>query len=109
MSVGWVSITAQLLRGSNPFISYIFSKLFVQTGGSLGIMLEMQQHSQLLALGVLRDEHDLDTVDHRVGTSSHSRLHGSSSYRVPWAFDEEASAVLRRFVRLGIGDVVALD
>ena len=23
MSVGWVSITAQLLRGSNPFISYI--------------------------------------------------------------------------------------
>ena len=32
--------------------------------------------------------------------SSHSRLHGSSSYRVPWSFDEEASAVLRRFVRL---------
>ena len=23
--------------------------------------------------------------------SSHSRLHGSSSYRVPWAFDDEAS------------------
>ena len=32
--------------------------------------------------------------------SSHSRLHGSSSYRVPWLFDEEASDVLRHFVRL---------
>ena len=32
--------------------------------------------------------------------SSHSRLHGSGSYRVPWNFDEEASDVLRRFVRL---------
>ncbi len=32
--------------------------------------------------------------------SSHSRLHGSGSYRVPWAFDDEASDVLRRFVRL---------
>jgi alpha-D-xyloside xylohydrolase len=32
--------------------------------------------------------------------SSHSRLHGSSSYRVPWLFDEEAVAVLGRFTRL---------
>ncbi len=32
--------------------------------------------------------------------SSHSRLHGSSSYRVPWAYDEEASDVLRFFVKL---------
>ncbi|GAA0319164.1 alpha-xylosidase [Kineococcus aurantiacus] len=32
--------------------------------------------------------------------SSHSRLHGSSSYRVPWAFDEEAVDVARRFTRL---------
>ncbi|MBQ6563324.1 MAG: alpha-xylosidase [Clostridia bacterium] len=32
--------------------------------------------------------------------SSHSRLHGSSSYRVPWLFDEEASTVLAGFVRL---------
>ena len=28
--------------------------------------------------------------------SSHSRLHGSSSYRVPWLFDEEACDVLRK-------------
>jgi len=32
--------------------------------------------------------------------SSHSRLHGSSSYRVPWLFDDEASEVLRKFVKL---------
>ena len=32
--------------------------------------------------------------------SSHSRLHGSGSYRVPWAFDEEAVDVLRHFTRL---------
>ena len=32
--------------------------------------------------------------------SSHSRLHGSHSYRVPWAYDEEAVAVTRDFTRL---------
>lgn len=32
--------------------------------------------------------------------STHSRLHGSSSYRVPWLFDEEAVDVLRHFARL---------
>lgn len=32
--------------------------------------------------------------------SSHSRLHGSSSYRVPWLFDEEAVEVLRFFTKL---------
>jgi len=32
--------------------------------------------------------------------STHSRLHGSSSYRVPWAFDEEAVDVLRYFTNL---------
>lgn len=31
---------------------------------------------------------------------SHSRFHGSSSYRVPWAFDEEAVVVTRRFTHL---------
>ena len=29
--------------------------------------------------------------------SSHSRLHGSTSYRVPWAYDEEAVDVVRFF------------
>ena len=32
--------------------------------------------------------------------SSHSRLHGSTSYRVPWLFDDEACDVLRKFVKL---------
>ena len=32
--------------------------------------------------------------------SSHSRLHGSSTYRVPWNYDEEACDVLRQFTKL---------
>ena len=32
--------------------------------------------------------------------SSHSRLHGSSSYRVPWLFDEESVDVVRLFSKL---------
>lgn len=32
--------------------------------------------------------------------SSHSRLHGNQTYRVPWLFDEEAVDVLRAFTRL---------
>lgn len=32
--------------------------------------------------------------------STHSRLHGSESYRVPWLFDEEAVDVVRYFTKL---------
>jgi alpha-D-xyloside xylohydrolase len=32
--------------------------------------------------------------------SSHSRLHGSTSYRVPWLFDDEAVDVTRHFTHL---------
>ncbi len=32
--------------------------------------------------------------------SSHSRLHGSSSYRVPWSYNDEACDVLRFFTKL---------
>ena len=32
--------------------------------------------------------------------SSHSRLHGSKSYRVPWLFDEESVEVCRAFAKL---------
>lgn len=32
--------------------------------------------------------------------STHSRLHGSSSYRVPWLYDDEAVDVLRFFTKL---------
>ena len=32
--------------------------------------------------------------------STHSRLHGSTSYRVPWLFDEESNDVVRFFTKL---------
>ena len=32
--------------------------------------------------------------------SSHSRLHGSDTYRVPWIFDDESTDVVRKFVNL---------
>lgn len=32
--------------------------------------------------------------------STHSRLHGSQSYRVPWVYDEEAVDVVRKFTKL---------
>jgi alpha-D-xyloside xylohydrolase len=32
--------------------------------------------------------------------SSHSRLHGDSTYRVPWNYDEESVEVLRHFTKL---------
>jgi alpha-D-xyloside xylohydrolase len=32
--------------------------------------------------------------------SSHSRLHGNESYRVPWAFDQESVEVLQTFTKL---------
>ncbi len=32
--------------------------------------------------------------------SSHSRLHGSTSYRVPWVYDDEAVDVVRAFTRM---------
>lgn len=32
--------------------------------------------------------------------STHSRLHGSDTYRVPWVFDEESCEVVKRFVNL---------
>jgi alpha-D-xyloside xylohydrolase len=35
--------------------------------------------------------------------SSHSRLHGATSYRVPWEFDEESVDVLRAFTELKMG------
>lgn len=35
--------------------------------------------------------------------SSHSRLHGSNSYRVPWAYDEESVDVVRYFTAVKAG------
>ncbi|WP_419992551.1 alpha-xylosidase [Streptomyces boninensis] len=41
--------------------------------------------------------------------SSHSRLHGSASYRVPWLFDDEAVDVLRSFTKLKLRLMPYLD
>jgi alpha-D-xyloside xylohydrolase len=41
--------------------------------------------------------------------SSHSRLHGSFSYRVPWMFDEESVDVLRHFTKLKLSLMPYLD
>ncbi|MEU4769894.1 alpha-xylosidase [Actinosynnema sp. NPDC023794] len=41
--------------------------------------------------------------------SSHSRLHGSASYRVPWLFDEESVDVLRHFTKLKLRLMPYLD
>ena len=54
-------------------------------------------------IGGFEDEGSADLYKRWVAfglLSSHSRLHGSSSYRVPWNYDEEASDVLRFFVKL---------
>jgi alpha-D-xyloside xylohydrolase len=32
--------------------------------------------------------------------SSHSRLHGSESYRVPWVYGEEAAHILAKFLEV---------
>lgn len=56
--------------------------------------------------------HDISGFEHTATTdlykrwaafgmlSTHSRLHGSTSYRVPWVFDEEANDVVRAFTTL---------
>lgn len=54
-------------------------------------------------IGGFEDEGSADLYKRWVAfglLSSHSRLHGSSSYRVPWHYDEEACDVLRFFVKL---------
>lgn len=54
-------------------------------------------------IGGFEDEGSADLYKRWVAfglLSSHSRLHGSSSYRVPWHYDEEACDVLRFFVNL---------
>lgn len=54
-------------------------------------------------IGGFEDEGSADLYKRWVAfglLSSHSRLHGSSSYRVPWYYDEEACDVLRFFVKL---------
>ena len=57
-------------------------------------------------IGGFEDEGSADLYKRWVAfglLSSHSRLHGSGFYRVPWNYDEEACDVLRFFTKLKAG------
>lgn len=75
---------AQSLRGGLSFISSGFG-FWAHDIGGFEETSTADVYKRWLAFGLL---------------STHSRLHGSSSYRVPWLYDEEAVAVCRFFTRL---------
>lgn len=78
------SSMAESLRGGLSLATSGFAYWSHDIGGFEGAP-EPELFKRWLAFGLL---------------SSHSRLHGSSSYRVPWAFDEESVDVARQFTRL---------
>lgn len=75
---------AQSLRGGLSLVSSGFGYWSHDIGGFEGTP-DATLFKRWVAFGLL---------------SSHSRLHGSSSYRVPWLFDEEAVDVMREFAEL---------
>ncbi|MDO4292357.1 MAG: alpha-xylosidase [Eubacteriales bacterium] len=85
-SASYISM-AETLRGGLSFAMSGFSFWSHDIGG-FESTAPADVYKRWLAFGLL---------------SSHSRLHGSGSYRVPWAFDEEACEVARFFVRLKCG------
>lgn len=76
---------AESLRGGLSLCLSGFGFWSHDIGGFEGLRPEPAVYKRWCAFGLL---------------SSHSRLHGSSSYRVPWLFDEEACDVLRKFTKL---------
>lgn len=75
---------AQSLRGGLSFVSSGFG-FWAHDIGGFEETSTADVYKRWLAFGLL---------------STHSRLHGSSSYRVPWLYDEEAVEVCRFFTRL---------
>lgn len=75
---------AQSLRGGLSFISSGFG-FWAHDIGGFEDTSTADVYKRWIAFGLL---------------STHSRLHGSSSYRVPWLFDEEAVDVCRFFTKL---------
>lgn len=75
---------AQSLRGGLSFISSGFG-FWAHDIGGFEETSTADVYKRWLAFGLL---------------STHSRLHGSSSYRVPWLYDEEAVAVCKFFTGL---------
>jgi len=76
---------AENLRGGLSLCLSGFGFWSHDIGGFLEIALSPDIYKRWCAFGLL---------------SSHSRLHGSGYYRVPWVFDEEAVEVLRFFTKL---------
>jgi len=76
---------AESLRGGLSLCLSGFGFWSHDIGGFEGARPEPSVYKRWCAFGLL---------------SSHSRLHGSSSYRVPWLFDDEACDVLRKFTKL---------
>lgn len=75
---------AQSLRGGLSFISSGFG-FWAHDIGGFEDTSTADVYKRWVAFGLL---------------STHSRLHGSSSYRVPWLYDEEAVDVCRFFTKL---------
>lgn len=80
-SSGTYSSMAETLRGGLSFAMSGFSFWSHDIGG-FEMTADPDVYKRWLQFGLL---------------SSHSRLHGSKSYRVPWVFDEEAVEVCRKF------------
>ncbi len=75
---------AQSLRGGLSFVSSGFG-FWAHDIGGFEDTSTADVYKRWVAFGLL---------------STHSRLHGSSSYRVPWLYDEEAVEVCRFFTKL---------
>ena len=75
---------AESLRGGLSFMLSGFSYWSHDIGG-FELAADADVYKRWLQFGLL---------------STHSRLHGSKSYRVPWLFDEESVEVCREFTKL---------
>lgn len=81
---GWYSNMAETLRGGLSLCSSGFGFFSHDIGGFESKTSE-DIYKRWCAFGLM---------------STHSRLHGSTSYRVPWVYDEEACDVLRFYTKL---------
>jgi len=81
---GWYTNMAETLRGGLSLCSSGFG-FFSHDIGGFEAKTSEDIYKRWCAFGLM---------------STHSRLHGSTSYRVPWAYDEEACDVLRFYTKL---------
>ncbi len=81
---GWYSNMAETLRGGLSLCSSGFG-FFSHDIGGFEAKTSEDIYKRWCAFGLM---------------STHSRLHGSTSYRVPWLYGEEACDVLRYYTKL---------